>query len=487
MRRFGWRLPPAAVGLLLLAAASAPAQQPPNTAPSFEFLKGTQAFRRILYDSRKELFGSDFKGLRTLQELDDPQHTLLIVFGDLGEANWLQQMPIGLAQFVQNGGALFLATDKPLGPAEAAVLQLTGFRVSGDSMVCTDGGSCYRGMEHFPWLKLPNGGDRTLFHGLVVDDKGISRVATNAPSFLQPDNPFAPRRTPRLGFLPAQCRPEGAGIASPDPLPFGVGGDVGGQGGRILLLADHSIFINEMIMQTDNDNLNFSYNCLKWAAGGPQRSKVLFIEDGRINATFDVPLREMPDELAQRLLDFLGAFLERKARDLGPALEQKARLFDSELAQWCYDNGTSPYCLLLIFAAVWFVVYGCWKVGWKARYRTDLQGPLLAMALYRVAPTETVAEQRRLAQIRGDNVWEQARDTARQWLEQTGATGGSTPPSVVIRGGWLQRWRLAGRVRRMWRLAFGPPVRVRLSQLPRLAREAKELQAAFADGTIQFK
>ena len=93
-------------------------------------------------------------------------------------------------------------------------------------------------------------------------------------------------------------------------------------------------------------------------------------------------------------------------------------------------------CILAVVLAVFAVLYGCWKVGWKARHRSDLQGPLLTAALYRLAPAGSIPEQRRKAQIEGDNFWEPARDLARQVLTGAGVPAVAAPPRVDVRGGW---------------------------------------------------
>ncbi len=470
---------------IFLTAETAVAQDAQKQPPSPAFLQGTEAFRRILFDAGKDLNKDGVTPLKTFSDLDDPRHTLLIAFGNVGR---LKEVPDGVENFVRRGGALFLATDRPLLPrnVESAVGRMTGFAVSGDSMVCGDGDSCYRGLDYCPFLQPERDADPNLFRNLVPPGAGVSTVATNAPScltFVQPSNLSV------LAWLPERSGPEGTGAESFDTR-FAVGGDVGNEGGRVLLLADHSIFINEMLMQQDNGNVEFSYNCLKWMVSGPDgpRTKVLFVEDGKINSKFDVPLKEVPGELLDRILDFLANRLETAARRRTESLEEKVREFDER--EWFYDHHVSPQNVLqslVIVLAVLVVLYGCWKVGWKARYRSDLQGPLLATTLHRLAPAGTVAEQRRLALIHGDNLWEPARDLARQCLGETGARPGAAPPPVAVRGGWRRRWTTAGRLKRLWRLAYGPPVRVPLGEWRRLLREVQELKGAFADGTVQWR
>ena len=228
-------------------------------------------------------------------------------------------------------------------------------------------------------------------------------------------------------------------------------------------------------MQQDNGNVEFSYNCLKWMAAGPggPRTKVLFVEDGKINAKFDVPLKEVPDELLNRIADFLARHLEPLIRRKAESLEEQARSFDEQ--EWFNDHHVSPRQVLralLVVLAVLVVLYGCWKVGWKARYRSDLQGPLLASALHRLAPSGAVVDERRRALVRGNNLWEPARDLARQCLAEAGARPGAGPPPVAVHGGWLRRWTTAGRLERLWRLAYGPPVRVPLDEWRRLLRRS---------------
>jgi hypothetical protein len=367
--------------------------------------------------------------------------------------------------------------------------------MSGQLVNCADVEDCYHKLRDFPFVQLQRGADPDLFRGLAGEGSAGSLVATNAPSYLEPaPNLFAPSRLAPLAWLPPLCGPEGAII--PDRLLFAVGGDVGDNCGRVLFLADHSVFINEMMVQQDNGNVEFSYNCLKYLVdrpGGP-RTKVLFVEDGYVNTKFEVPLKEVPDELANRMLDFLLKHFA-DAEKATPALERYLQSvderngFNGAVLSGFRGMCVSPYGLLRVLAftaAAAVVIYGCYKIGWKARHRSDLQGPLLASALHRLAPAGSVTDQRRQALVRGDNLWEPARHLARQCLASVGAPQGAGPPPVAVRGGWLRRWALAGRVKRLWRLAYGPPVRVPLGEWRRVLRDVRELKAALADGTVQF-
>src|SRR5262249_243692 len=100
---------------------------------------------------------------------------------------------------------------------------------------------------------------------------------------------------------------------------FGVGGKIPGGEGRVLVLADHSLFINEMMFPEDNGNVEFTSNCLEYLRGDPTdpRFRVLFIEDGAVTANFDVPVREVQDnEPLVKKLNGLARNVERVLPDV---------------------------------------------------------------------------------------------------------------------------------------------------------------------------
>ena len=507
MTRPRWRRPALlSAGLLLLIAASPALAQPKQ--PFAAFLEGTEVFRRILFER-------NFTALHSFDDLaKDPEQTILIVFGD---ARRIVEVPGELNRFVKRGGALFLATDRRLPrAAEDALIDTAGVRIAGQSVICKNKQSCYRDLEVCPFLKPIEGADPNLFRNLVEGDSSLSRVASNAPSFLEPDDdnsgvPFLSQ----LAFLPEDSALESkARLLNSTPL-FAVGGDRGR--GRVLVLADHSIFINEMMLPEDNGNVEFTYNCLEWLRGDPVpgRNQVLFVEDGIINSHFEVPLKEMPDELMKRIIEYLGQHPDEAAKlalsiaahypketaklalDVADAADKTAQKVTPEVERSLQEvderDGINDHLLqgfadpdallrgLLVWLAVLVVLYGCYKIGWKARRRSDLEGPLLSAALYKLAPADTVGEQRRRDLIRGDNLWEPAHELARQCLPES-----ALPPNVVVQGGWLLRRTMTGRVRRLWRLAYGSPTRVSLNQWRRLLRESRQVKTAVANGVITF-
>src|SRR5205823_1025205 len=64
-----------------------------------------------------------------------------------------------------------------------------------------------------------------------------------------------------------------------------------------------SVFINEMMLPQDTQNVEFATNAVTWLKGG-QRQRVLFVEEGRIETKLEIPLKSIsiPAEEALRLL-----------------------------------------------------------------------------------------------------------------------------------------------------------------------------------------
>src|SRR5262249_56049092 len=150
-------------------------------------------------------------------------------------------------------------------------------------------------------------GGKALFVGRTavrLDEVGL---ATNRPSCLWP----LPRDEHRVAEFPKGCRydtPEGQAYLPPRqrPLPFAVRREFD-SGGRLLLLADHSVFINEMMLKSDNGNVDFTYNAIEWLKGdNKERNRVLFVSDGNIETKLDIPIREEPVSL----LDIQAKFIQ---------------------------------------------------------------------------------------------------------------------------------------------------------------------------------
>ena len=437
------------VAALLLATVPAYAQRP--VAPEFD----NHAFRFVLFSKR-------FTPLRDVGELVlDPSKSLLVVFGNV-EA--LDQPPLQLRQFVEDGGAVLVATDRLTG---GALQKEFAVYVTGRQVTAPEGERAYRDDPAFPFVNpLPVGGPN-LF-------PPHQRVATNKPSFLGGHL----NKLPWLAVLPTDCSVEGgrSGLNPLLPFPFAVGGDVGQ--GRILVLSDHSVFINSMMLQPDNGNFDFAYNCINWLTnsgerGREKRDRVLFIDEGRVEPSFEVPLQSIPD-LPFSPVDAANQVIAAAEQD---DLFNRVILENVSLRQV-----KSGWVLVL---TVTLVAYGLYRLM-KAGYHVDAKVPLVSRSMARLAPAVGVVDQRHQALLREGNFWETARDLARLALADLGYEP-PRPPQLRLDAGWWERFALRRHVRRLWQVAYGDrPVSVSRQEFARLLDRAAEVRAAANDGRLQL-
>jgi hypothetical protein len=461
-------IPSGRVRLMLLAAAllaASPLSAAAQEGSPLPF-DGTHAFRRMLHNLGMKPLAGD------IDLVSDPAHSLLIF---LGEGDCLQNLPGGLPRFLEQGGAALIATDQPLALDYSSfdlLLSVTGDPVIGRRE------TCYNGIRECPFLEATDDTSLPLFRGTIGPDMRrlpLDRVATNRPSFLML------RALPRSFHVVAQF-PAGCvyGGMPRNPRPFAVGGRFGA--GRLLVLADHSVFINTMLLQLDNDNIPFAYNCIDWLGEGPpRRDKVLFVEDTKVQQAFNIPLQEVPIPLPP---------LEA----LVPVVNDALANLDNEDALNGLLLSAVPLPALLAAIAVasvlGLITYGLYRLA-GARHRIDLGAPPLATLLDRQTPAGSLLTQRYQSLLDSGNLWEPARVLVRQALAVAGvsgghaAAGGITPePRFEVRGRWWQRWNGVRRLRRLWRIAYGSrPVPVPPREFARLLRELSGVEAALAEGT----
>ena len=517
MRRFVFG---SAFGILHFVLLLAPLL---GAAPEIPYEQRTDAFRRLLFELR-------FQPLRSFGELEEkPSESLFIMLGNPAclSKRYLRE---GLHSFVEQGGAVLIATDMETQSAE--LRKLAGVRVTGEKLVLRshDSFSTYSESEHCPFVEpieesnspsavtsLVGAGSRPdLFRHHLHPDQPQLRVATNAPSRLKISGLWLPIGIHRLAKLPKFCQNEevdpSVSVGSKEyrksfvnkngPL-FAVGGTVGK--GRVLVLADHSIFINRMILPRDNGNLEFAAKCLHWLRGGAstpmealhavnspdllagQRNKVLFWDDGVIRSDFEVPLKKVPAPPPFPSESAIVAAIDQTIAKL-----EASDSFNRALLQQIDDlPGGFPRVLryavyLLTLAASLLLAY---LFLWRSRHRMELAVPLMEKTLRDHEPRASLLDQRRRALLRLGNVWDMGHRLARECFESAGAavTGASLPRVRVMKGGRWQRWRTKRRVFRLWRLARGDaPKPLSPVALQRLLRELEQLKTALTDGTIRL-
>jgi hypothetical protein len=451
---------------MALPAAWAQADNPP-------LAEGTHLLRRILWDQ-------GIQPLSSFQELaDQPETKLLIV---LGETSVLDQVPNGLLEFVHQGGAVLIATDRE---ARTQPFHVLGFGVSGRQVR-------FASKTEFAYLGLADCVIvRPLERGQPIF-QGLTKVATNRPSFLIRLGGEEQRLDP-MGLFPRNSvYPDKDALYSAAYRPFVAGGDL--DKGRVLILSDHSVFINAMMWQEDNDNFRFANNCVAWLSEAKpnRRTEALVVEEGRIQTRFDIPLKEEPlpplPPLHQQL-QFANAVLR--------GLETENRFNEVILRAVNSVHPANWLRSLVVLLTMALGVYGLVRLG-QAKQRLEPGAPLLETSLVQLVPPLETQDQRRRAMLREGNFWEAAQALARQgFVSIPGLAvqpGGSlTPrnraklPRVVAMGNWWQRWRVRRQVYQLWRLAVGDrPERVTARRLAQLRVEIDDLKAQLSAGRIQI-
>jgi len=262
--------------------------------------------------------------------------------------------------------------------------------------------------------------------------------------------------------------------------PFAAGGEL--DKGRVLVLADHSIFINGMMLQSDNDNFDFAVRCVNWLTDGGKRSRVLFIDEGEIVTDFTVPLQTVPD---------LPISPAQFVNELITGLE-KENVFNKLILEQFPSNGLSKILSVVVLSlTIALVLFGFYRLA-KSAHQVEAEVPLVSGHVAKVVPATAVVDQRREALLSEGNLWEAARDVARHGiaglgLESRALTPPPIPPRISVAAGWSERRSLMAALARLWELAYGrQPTPISRRQFSRLLSDVNELKAAVEDGRMRF-
>lgn len=512
IRHFAFRIPsyflcPVATMLGLLAASALSAQtitpHPQSLAQrekgkgsglpqlSPVFREGTHVFRRLLYDAR----------LQPIHEAElgnDPQNTILIVLGDaqevLARINRSPQFAAagprqarGLHRFVQEGGAVLIATDRPTTVELGRSLQVF---VNG-ALVEVPPQRGYRGLAECPFLK-------PLSTDFPSPFEGLNRIATNNSSYLSVK--VAAWRGPltqpsfqlhELAVLEDSCRlkpqSETSREAKPDRFLFAVGGNLGK--GSLLVLADHSVFINDMLLQPDllypdNDNMLLARNCIALLKGPMSRSKVLLLENSLAHRQLNMPLSApVLPPYGQRYIDMLWHHINHD--------QMLDKLFLSSVPV----ERLKPFLFLIMTLLLLIATL----VGIeRLRYRQEARVPFLAFD--KPMSQESMTQKRSRALLYHGNFWEPARALAREFFENASlvplcegqvkneaAVPFRARPKVKAESGLWERWAYSRSIKRFWWLATSStPTRVSRRQFAQLLAELQILKRAISEGHVRI-
>jgi hypothetical protein len=270
------RLPFVAICFVALSATAG--AQIPNVKPKAQITvdyDGPEIFARLL----------DHAGLRPISSLDRlgrdaaNDKTILIVFGDPAPLFELEKKPGGIGRFLDEGGALFVATDRPLAGEQLPSLGIDDLRIR--PMGSWNFDQHYENQPSCPTIEARQilQPDHLIFRGVT------RRIATNCPGVIETNDPafhkFAVLPTRRIAFVKDKAAPMLYLAASREKAP------------RMLIAAGHGTFMNCMTIRNDIDNHRLALNAIEWLKDG-HRTHALLINEGKPVENFKMSLTGAP-------------------------------------------------------------------------------------------------------------------------------------------------------------------------------------------------
>jgi len=437
-----------------------------------DYLQGTESFRYLFKKN-------GFTALQRLDDLKDPKGKVLVVLGDLSP---LDRIPGGLSSFLSRGGAVLAATDQPV--LEGALKKQFGIIVTGELGRCVEPTwqTTYRGFPECPIVRANEKADIALFKDLppAMSVGRRQGLASNLPSRLLH---VSPNWLQELAFLSDDCHFNATGEGAFTFKHSSVGGlfAVGGTHGqgKVLILADHSIFINNMMQLDDDSNMEFAFRCVNWLQGdNGERSELLFFENGQPKS-LDIQLKRLPALPPSMKLDMAQAVNQLLAD------AEEENIFDLIL-QGLMPKTWNLRTLRVLLLTGLLLSFGLVGLG-LVRYRREAGQSLLTKAVAQAASASAVLEQRQEALLKSGNWWETARALSLRFFEDAGIRGSSLPASQVTGGLW-QHWRSRRHLRALWKLAHSEsPRRVSPRQYRALQRLVYQMKADLAHGSLRFR
>jgi hypothetical protein len=440
----------------LLAAFPASAQESAIRTIPFE---GPDVFCHILHHE-------GLQPVATIEELlANPKQTMVIVFGNVRRSGIARQVLDRSRVFESQGGNTLIATDRTLELSQWSI------GIDGATVQQNDKSQAYRGDRFCPAVSPPEKGegrDHPIFRFLR------HRIATNHPSYLEVRKP----RTPLLSF-------QGTFNLNGPFVESGVWYIAGSPAnapplGRALFIAGHGVFMNGMMLQSDNDNFNFAINVVRWLREGPNgtaRTKAMFIVDGRVITNFDVSLAPPPPVPPIKAIDRLLHGLE------------KERFFQRIFDRLVGDSRDTLLSVLLAGVTFLLLLYGAKKLL-EGSSVLETAAPRMVGATTVLGPVVSAIKQRQNALFRQGNLGNEARLLARAWLRQEFGVEPERWTSeplldLQLKGWFWGRWSVQQQASRIVQLASALAVApMTTRQFAGLLRVLPRLSSALHNGRL---
>ncbi|MBX9582878.1 MAG: hypothetical protein K2X87_21430 [Gemmataceae bacterium] len=504
------RLLPAAVAAAVLAASPA-AAQPPAAPPVSIPADGTEVFRYLLHKRGvKPLKAAE------LAKLGDSSHlgrVIVIVIGQPERSGLTGGTAADWGgRAIRRGGAALIAGDtyhafdppyaQPLVPGgQNWRYAFFGRRLTNrdPDRVYADNPNCPLAV---PWprpARSPDGPEWGLFDGLT-------RVATNRPSFLQLPALTDEFQSALAGFPPGTWLDRNRFNVADRSYPLAVGGSgpqpEGGESYRFLAVADPDVFTNEMMIPLPgvepSDNLEFARRVVSFLVeegGEDRRTRCLFVQNGKVIERFDAlesvinpPPPPLPipalGQLQEKLVDAGNQILDKLQendalnRGLLPGDEDRRAATVRKVAEY-----------LLVVAAVWAAIMVVRRV-WGARHPADLPPPPPAgrPPVREGTRPAGVFDRRQKELLRRDDLAEPVRAVIREMFRAAGAPADAGPrlPQVRVAGAVGRPDTLLAALEELWKVAYDRPARVTARRWAALEPLFVRAKQAHADGKWAF-
>jgi hypothetical protein len=478
MRLIGRHSALAATALLLasgtLAAQDAP-QKPPLEIPG----DGTELFRGLL-----DHFGIKPISKLELGRLNRFEDVILISLGNL---HLRPDNVGGLDYFPQtsNIGSALIASDTWVMLNSNARTQQG---IEGSRVYCADAKAGHRDEKSCPYIvPIDDGGEGTLRRVF----RGLRRVATNSPSYISVSGWGGNIKT-ALARFPRDCETRRE-ILPADAL-FAVGGegpDLNNDNPyRLLVMADHSIFINQMLLEPQTDNLELTYRVIEFLQGpDKKRKRCIFFEDGRQIETFDDLRQAYAKQNPMPLPQVNLMAMQEKLTDLGNAIVDRLQINNAHNNLILGSDRNSSLTIIARFLLILAAVTACFfliRRLWQSRKPSDIPPPPAVAAASTGPPG--VFDRRQKELLRRDNLLEPVRDLVRDFFASIGihAEPGDRMPKIVIADVVRKPDSLRMAVKDFWILAYGPPHALSINRWRELEPFFERLQKAHAEGKWRF-
>ena len=432
-----------------------------------------------------------------------------------------------LASFLAKGGSILYASDHDATAEFESVGReiegLTGYKVGNTIMVLapSDNAADYYRDPQCPALKTWPGAEPDLLK--LSDRVKLNQlpVATNRPSRLVPVNrqtiadcrpllmlPDSLYQTPRPGGrrligTGGESDETGSGVDgngnrkySDKERIFGVLRERKSGNGKLLFLADHSVFINNMMIPNDNANIEFASRCIDFLCKRENDpiNRVLLLDHGDISPSLEISLKEIPSGLNEKVL-------ESALQSIDPTLAsmEDKNVFDDAINQMFANKGIGSSTLARIALVVLSILLLFWmalRVANSRKNRLEQMGDAtvgITGKTKKIASAPTKPAPRDLELEKLGNLWEPARAMARNVWE--GSNKGINPspttnktPRFLVSGSLFERLVKRQRAQYLWRLAYGTkPDRIQPRTWPRFLQRLHQLETDLRNGLLQVR